>query len=79
VIDGFETPYGMELLSSVHWVTAHATAPATNASEAVAQVRDWNSRKQTLFREEHMRTAWDRLVSVGWISEATQAHSSGAN
>lgn len=79
VIDGFETPYGMELLSSVHWVAAHGDRPATNAHEAVVQVRSWNPRKQTLFQEEHMRTAWNRLVRVGWIGETTHVPSSGAN
>ncbi|MGZ8244978.1 type II toxin-antitoxin system antitoxin DNA ADP-ribosyl glycohydrolase DarG [Methylomagnum sp.] len=42
LVDGFETPYGMELLSTVHWV-AHrggpkANAPATNPEEAYAQI-----------------------------------------
>ncbi|MCH8937244.1 MAG: macro domain-containing protein, partial [Gemmatimonadetes bacterium] len=30
LIHGYETPYGMELLSSVHWVAKHASPPSTN-------------------------------------------------
>lgn len=64
VIDGFETPYGMELLSSLHWVATHREKPAHNADEAIGLVRAWNDRKRDLLQEKHMRLAWDRLVST---------------
>jgi len=67
VIDGFETPYGMELLSSLHWVAAHRDHPAKNADDAIGLVRDWNERKRGLFQDKHMRLAWARLVSAGLI------------
>ena len=35
LIDGFETPYGMELLATVHWVARHESA--LGADEAVAK------------------------------------------
>lgn len=69
LIDGFETPYGMELLSSLHWVAAHRDRPATNIDDAIGQVRDWSDRKRRLFQEKHMRVAWDRLVACGFISD----------
>ena len=47
LIEGFETSYGMELLSSVHWVAAHDDPEAaTDVDRAVNDVRDWNERKQ---------------------------------
>jgi O-acetyl-ADP-ribose deacetylase (regulator of RNase III) len=61
LIDGFETPYGMELLSSVHWVAHHAKPAATTADEAVATVHGWNDRKRTTLRADHIRIAWDHL------------------
>jgi hypothetical protein len=70
VIDGFETPYGMELLSSLHWVASHRERSARNADEAISLVRNWNSRKRGLFQEEHMRLAWDRLTSLGLVGAA---------
>lgn len=68
VIDGFETPYGMELLSSVHWVTVHGDSPVTDADAAIQRIHQWNARKQKMFQPEHIRTAWKRLKETGWIS-----------
>lgn len=67
VIEGFETPYGMELLSSVHWVSAHGATPATNADEVVRAVHGWNDRKRAMFRPDHIRVAWKRLHELGWL------------
>lgn len=70
VIEGFETPYGMELLSSVHWVAVHGDSPARNVGEAVRLVWNWNPRKEKLFQERHLHTAWNRLASVGWVASS---------
>ena len=64
LIDGFETPYGMELLATVHWVTGHEGA--SNADEAVAKVYSWNDRKR-MFGEERIRIAWELLDDKGWL------------
>lgn len=68
VIEGFETPYGMELLSSVHWVTKYALQPAKNANEAIEAIHNWTARKSKMFKPEHVRTAWDRLETYEWIN-----------
>jgi O-acetyl-ADP-ribose deacetylase (regulator of RNase III) len=68
LIEGFETPYGLELLSSVHWLATHSESPATNAQEAIAGMARWNDRKRTMFRQEHIPIAWNRLVSENWIA-----------
>jgi O-acetyl-ADP-ribose deacetylase (regulator of RNase III) len=71
LIEGFETPYGMELLATVHWV-AHEASPghaerATNAQEAAKHVHAWNPRKCQVFRPEHVKVAWERLGAMGWL------------
>lgn len=66
LIEGFETPYGMELLATVHWVAIHETKAST-IEEAIQAVRDWNNRKQKLLQDSHVRTAWNRLKSLGWL------------
>ncbi len=74
LIEGFETPYGMELLATTHWV-AHRGGPASEGdpamevSEAVRQIHAWNPRKQQVFKPEHIRTAWDRLAEQHWMPE----------
>jgi O-acetyl-ADP-ribose deacetylase (regulator of RNase III) len=66
LIEGFEDPYGMELLSSVHWVMAHEPAARTNAEDAIAAVHKWSARKRKLLKPEHLRKAWDRLKTQNW-------------
>jgi len=67
LVDGFETPYGMELLSSVHWSAVHDNE-ASDAESAVAAMAQWNDRKRRLFKPDHIWVAWDRLQAEGWIS-----------
>lgn len=69
LVDGFETPYGMELLSSVHWLVVH-DRETTDADTAVEAMIRWNDRKRKLFRPEHIRVAWERLQEDGWIGES---------
>jgi O-acetyl-ADP-ribose deacetylase (regulator of RNase III) len=66
LIQGFETPYGMELLSSVHWVSHHAPSARTS-EEALAAVHGWNDRKRRMFRGSHIQVAWDHLSALGWL------------
>lgn len=68
LIDGFETPYGMELLSSVHWVACHDASPISDADQAIQALHGWNERKRMMFKPEHVRVAWNRLQDQGWVS-----------
>jgi len=68
LIEGFETPYGMELLASVHWVACHEDRRAAeDPSVAVDGVQAWSKRKRERFLPPHIRTAWDRLHGQGWL------------
>jgi O-acetyl-ADP-ribose deacetylase (regulator of RNase III) len=65
LIDGFETPYGMELLATVHWVAAeHASA---SADEVVQFVHEWSERKRQIMKPLHVKAAYNRLLTEGWI------------
>jgi hypothetical protein len=64
LISGFETPFGMELLSTVHWVATRENA--TTADLAVRNTYDWNNRKR-MFQEKHIRLAWDILKRKEWL------------
>ena len=66
LIDGFETPYGLELLATTHWV---ATREAADTPErAAGLVRAWSDRKGHLFTDDHVAIAWERLEDQGWPS-----------
>ncbi len=64
LIKGFETPFGMELLSTVHWVKSHEQAATVEA--AVKQIHDWNPRKR-MFEPRHIHLAWERLHQAEWL------------
>jgi O-acetyl-ADP-ribose deacetylase (regulator of RNase III) len=66
LIDGFETPYGLELLATTHWVAQYEDAD--NPGTAAERVRAWSPRKGHLFTDEHVEAAWRRLHDGGWLS-----------
>jgi O-acetyl-ADP-ribose deacetylase (regulator of RNase III) len=70
LIEGYETPFGMELLSTVHWAATHDVEAAQSAADTVQAVHAWNERKATTMRPEQIRTAWDHLKAHGWLPDA---------
>jgi O-acetyl-ADP-ribose deacetylase (regulator of RNase III) len=71
LIDGFETPYGMELLSSVYWVCMEETNPARNAEEASEKIFSWNAHKKKTFKKNHIIKAWNRLAEQSWLEKSS--------
>jgi O-acetyl-ADP-ribose deacetylase (regulator of RNase III) len=67
LIEGFESPYGLELLASTHWLARHEELPAADAEAASAAIRSWTSRKADLFGSSHVALAWQRLDEQGWL------------
>jgi O-acetyl-ADP-ribose deacetylase (regulator of RNase III) len=70
-IAGLESPYGLELLSTVHFVATNGDQPAVSLDEAITQVQEWSARKGRLFTDQHIRIAWERLRSIGWLPTST--------
>jgi O-acetyl-ADP-ribose deacetylase (regulator of RNase III) len=66
LIEGFETPHGMELLSTVHWVGRYAGAGGSPEA-AIKAVHSWNERKRKMFSPSHVRVAWQQLKEGGWL------------
>jgi len=73
LIAGFETPYGLELLSTVHWVLIHDAEASGDPDRVVQAVHAWNPRKVAVMREPHIRTALDHLQRNGWANRAHAA------
>ncbi|MDO9425154.1 MAG: macro domain-containing protein [Methylobacter sp.] len=70
LIEGFQSPYGMELLSTVHWVATREQAD--NPAKAIAAIQTWNDRKRHLMKPAHIEVAWLHLVNQGWIQASGQ-------
>lgn len=64
---GLESPYGAELLATVHWVCAHEPHVADEASKVIATVHGWSDYKRARFQPRHVEVAWRRLRSEGWL------------
>lgn len=75
LIEGFEDPYGLELLASTHWVMAHEPDAARDRRKSAAAVASWSARKAALLRPEHVGAAWDRLHSTHWVPTSPVAAS----
>jgi O-acetyl-ADP-ribose deacetylase (regulator of RNase III) len=71
LIKGFETPYGMELLATVHWVVTEEFARTED--DAITAAHGWNARKKVILREDHIRRAWQRLSDGGWLKPISRA------
>ncbi len=64
LVDGFETPYGLELLATVHWVVTQENAKSV--SDIAKRVHDWNPRKRQ-FTSDQINLAAERLHKQGWV------------
>lgn len=67
LVEGFETPFGLELLSTVHWVVAHEGA--RSAEDTVNKVHTWNERKKQ-FSSRQIGIAYETLDVEGWLNHA---------
>jgi O-acetyl-ADP-ribose deacetylase (regulator of RNase III) len=73
LIEGYEDPYGLELLSSVHWVMCQDRNSRDSMHAAIAAVHSWNDRKRQVFKREHLAAAWQRLRRENWATESKSA------
>ena len=64
LVAGFETPFGLELLSTVHWVITRES-PASR-EDVASRVYGWNERKKQ-FSIRQINLAVDVLLAKGWI------------
>lgn len=69
LIEGFETPFGMELLGTVHWVMQHGANP-DDVDDVLGKVQAWSERKRSQMKDGHVRAAWSRLHEQGWARSA---------
>jgi hypothetical protein len=68
LVEGFESPFGMELLATVHWVATKENA--TTKEQVISQVHQWNERKKQ-FTPRQIELAYNVLSEKGWLNEGT--------
>jgi len=70
LIEGFETPYGMELLATVHWVATRENKKAKEDPEiALQEIKKWSTRKSETMQLPQVKAAWKKLKRNGWLEK----------
>lgn len=67
LIEGFESPYGMELLSTVYWQCSQNQGADKNINEVIEEVHRWDERKKKMMKPKHIKIAWKRLKDRRFI------------
>lgn len=66
LVEGFESSFGLELLSTVHWVVDRERV--TSVMDTLRRTHAWSPRKHQ-FTERQIRIAITTLVHKRWIPE----------
>ncbi|EIJ34964.1 hypothetical protein [Thiothrix nivea] len=66
LVEGFESPFGLELLATVHWAVRHEGVHTQDA--VVSYVHAWNERKKQ-FTPRQIGIALNALRQKGWIQD----------
>ena len=65
LVSGFESPFGLELLSTVHWVATRC-APGSSLDDLIEETHAWGERKKQ-FTPRQIGIAFNVLKSKGWL------------
>ena len=71
LVDGFESPFGLELLATVHWVVTREHAADIPA--VTAHTYAWNDHKRG-FTPRQIELAYDTLRQHRWLEPGAVAH-----
>jgi O-acetyl-ADP-ribose deacetylase (regulator of RNase III) len=69
LVEGFESPFGLELLATVHWVMRHE--PVRSLDDVVARTYAWNDRKRQ-FTPRQIGIAAKVLLTTGWAASLAE-------
>ena len=67
LVDGFESPFGLELLSTVHWIISKEQVKSLD--EVIRLTYAWNDRKKQFSRRQ-IALAIDVLSQKGWLEKS---------
>jgi O-acetyl-ADP-ribose deacetylase (regulator of RNase III) len=67
LVKGFETPFGLELLSTVHWIMKNESV--NSVEDVVTHTYAWSDRKRQ-FTPRQIRIAVDVLSDKRWVDKA---------
>lgn len=65
LVDGFESPAGLELIATVHWIAKDSAA--LDPAEIIDETHAWSAQKRR-FTERQIRLAIAHLSDEGWLA-----------
>lgn len=68
IVGGFEFPYGVELLSTVHYAASFEPPSEHKIDMIIDRIANWSPRKQRLFRLDQTVVAYEHLAKCDLIS-----------
>ena len=68
LVEGFESPFGLELLSTVHWVATKE--PVQSIDDVVMRTYNWNTRKKQ-FSKRQIALAVNVLSQKHWLGNVS--------
>ena len=71
LVEGFESPFGLELLSTVHWVATQERVQSMD--DVITQTYAWNNRKKRFSRRQ-IELAADVLSQKHWLENLSISH-----
>lgn len=66
LVDGFESPFGLELLSTVYWIIKNESV--TSVDDVIKHTYEWSEHKRSFTRRQ-IAIAADMVVKKGWVQK----------
>lgn len=61
LVDGYQSAYGLELLSTVHWLVKYENIKLESMDAVMTGIESWNPRKARIMQYGHVKKAQERL------------------
>jgi O-acetyl-ADP-ribose deacetylase (regulator of RNase III) len=71
LVEGFESPFGLELLSTVHWIISNESPKSFD--DLLANIYNWSERKKK-FTTRQIGLALKVLKSKNWLNKTGEDH-----
>ena len=72
LIEGYETPLSLEVLSTVHWAAKYILQDNVELDGVKTAIFNWSDRKKR-FKEKYIEKAYNQLTTLGWIASDSNA------
>ena len=65
LINGYESPFGLELLSTVDWIIKENRDTALEPQLIKEKIKKWSERKDSSFSLDHIKSSVNKLEKFG--------------